>query len=279
MSRRDFFRTTQKKQYALGKRRNPYFKSKKNRINKSYLIFGLSVFILLSCIFILLNSYFFNISKVHISGIQSIEKKEMETVITNYLNESRLFVLKNKILFFFSEKTLTNELMEAFALSESTIERTGSELVITLKERTANLIWSTAGEDYIVDLNGVVVKKIPSENINSNEFNLLPIFIDRNNITVSIGKNVLESDEISNAFLFYDTLEKSGIIVEGIEVDRITGKWMKVNTNQNFFVLFDALADINQQIQNLNTVILSTPDLGRNLEYIDLRFGDHVYYK
>ena len=56
---------------------------------------------------------------------------------------------------------------------------------------------------------------------------------------------------------------------------------MEVQTSQNFLIYFNPKEDIEKQVQKLIlTFENEIPQEKReNLDYIDLRFGDKVYYK
>jgi hypothetical protein len=50
-------------------------------------------------------------------------------------------------------------------------------------------------------------------------------------------------------------------------------------TEDGYGILFDALGDIDAQLQNLDVVLREQVEDRGSLEYIDLRFGDRVYFK
>ena len=54
---------------------------------------------------------------------------------------------------------------------------------------------------------------------------------------------------------------------------------MQVHTITGFGILFDVSGNIETQYRNLEIVLDDQQQNLDNLEYIDLRFGDRVYFK
>jgi hypothetical protein len=67
--------------------------------------------------------------------------------------------------------------------------------------------------------------------------------------------------------------------VRRFDLDRRIGTWMKAVTENGYDILFDPSQDVQNQVTHLETVLreqISDPSV---LQYIDVRFDDHVYYK
>ena len=54
---------------------------------------------------------------------------------------------------------------------------------------------------------------------------------------------------------------------------------MGVKTGLGYRILFDASGDIDGQANHLEVLLRETINNPEQLDYIDLRFGDHVYFK
>ena len=133
----------------------------------------------------------------------------------------------------------------------------------------------------MVDLEGIVVRAITDEEHTTalQSTKQLPLFIDLNNVPVDVGSQVLSALEIENALQFYTHLEEAEIKSIQTELDRLAGKWAKVQTEQGFDILIDLAGDIELQYSNLVTLLKDQIPNPSELDYIDLRFGDKVYYK
>ena len=107
----------------------------------------------------------------------------------------------------------------------------------------------------------------------------MPIFVDRSNGEIKIGDSVLTAEEIASVFRFGEHLKAQNISYTQVEFDRLAGKWTGLLTTDGYRILFDVTGDIDAQAQRLELIRKEKIKDVSKLEYIDLRFGDHVYYK
>jgi len=94
-----------------------------------------------------------------------------------------------------------------------------------------------------------------------------------------VGGSVLRPDEAANALKFQDLLRAQNILFGTTRVDRLAGEWMSIETGDGFNVLFDPLADVDKEAANLDAVLKNEVKDRSALTYVDVRFGDHVYFK
>ena len=216
------------------------------------------------------------INNVQINGLEHIDPSQIEDVVRTYLQQRALLVFKASNQFLFSSDKLSNDLEEAFALANVSLGQSNGTLTITVVERTSNLIWESGEGRYVVDLEGIVNRELYTDE----EADVsLPIFSDTNDLSIEVGDRVMTDTEIQNVFNFLDYLESKEIGFTKVEVDRLAGKWMSVQTILGFEILFDSVGDISLQVKHLDSVMIGQIDDLATLEYIDVRFGDHVYYK
>lgn len=275
MQKRNHFHRLQQKRYSRGAYRNPYFQAPKAPTNK-YIYMGAGSLVLFAAIFIYFFSYpAFKIRSVEIRGIQTSSNEQMKTEIRAYLNQSHFFVFHNTNRFLFSKKSLQAFLENSFAFDQIDIRLKKQTLSLTIKERTSDIIWKTNKELYLADLQGIVTKKIDQ----IDPAKPLPIIVDRNNKVMSVGDQVLSEDQIKKILTFHQLLLAQGISFTETQIDLQVGKWMGILTTQGFYILFDPDSDLKTQTERLSAMLKETIKDTSNLQYIDLRFGDHVYYK
>jgi hypothetical protein len=275
MQKRNHFHRLQHKRYSKGAYHNPYFQGAKKETHKIfYVIPGVLI-----CFFFLLVYFFsypaFRIQSVEIRGIEPSINQEMEKVVRAYLNESHLIFFHNTNKFLFSKKKFREYLATSFAFDQLDVQLKKRILTISVKQRTSDIIWKTNGETYLSDLHGILTQKIDAQAINIK----LPIFSDRNNKPVGVGDQILSEEQIAHILSFQQLLVAQGIPFKETQIDLQTGKWMGIITEQGYTILFDPEGDINEQARRLQTIIRETIKDTSRLQYIDLRFGDHVYYK
>ncbi|NQV89767.1 MAG: hypothetical protein HQ488_05565 [Parcubacteria group bacterium] len=276
MPKRDFFRRTQNKRYRAGKYRNPYFQ-RVRKVPWKALCIGTGTFVLILLgLNLMFSSPRLAINNVQINGIEHIDPSIIEGVVRTYLQQRALLVFKTSNQFLFSSDKLSADLEESFALANVSLGQSNGTLTITIIERTSNLLWESGVRRYVVDLEGVVNREL----LNQEEADLsLPLFDDTNDLPIQVGDRVMTDVEIQNVFIFIEYLESKQVGFTKIEVDRLAGKWMSVQTVAGFEILFDSVGDISSQIKHLDNVMLTQVEDLSTLEYIDVRFGDHIYYK
>jgi hypothetical protein len=297
MPRRNHFRQRQQRRYKRGAYRNPFLqKTQKLKLSgaKKIVLPILIVFGSFILLFLLFSHDVFNYHRVEILGTEYIDKMALETLISDYASERSLLFFKQQNQFLFKETVLTEQLLETFALANVELSTREDVIYIQLTERTSNLIWISNAAAYVSDLNGVISRELDLETLSLafettdvtslpkklQQIRELPRLYDLNNVPVTLGSQVLKEIEAENILRLHDGLDDLGISFERTEIDRLAGKWMRIVTTDGFAILFDASGDIESQLKNLDVVLREEVGESRGgLQYIDLRFGDRVYYK
>jgi hypothetical protein len=197
--------------------------------------------------------------------------------VRDALSQQAVLFFKRSNQFLFSPEKLKRALEEHFTFGSLSVAASGKGIELMLEERTSNLIWM-ADQAYVVDLQGIVVRRFVRET-ETELASRLPMFYDVNQVAVFIGSPVLTPFEIEQIFRFHEILAVQGIAFTQTNINRIVGGWMSIVTQQGYEIYFDANGDIEGQGEHLKTVLaeeIEDPDI---LEYIDLRFGDRVYFK
>lgn len=282
MARRDFFKKTQQRRYQSRSYRNPHIRETKRLNWKLLSLVSLSTIGSISLVGFLFAHPWFRIEHVEILGTEYLDRGLFERDIRTYVQEAPFFIFERSNRFLFSPEDLSAMLLTNFALASINIGLREGQLYITLEERTSNLLWRTGEKLFVVDLEGVVVREItdPEDEIfQRSNLSELPIFIDKNKTLVHIGSTVLKKEEVDQAFTFFGLLQEAGISYAYIELDRVAGKWVKLMTTDGYSILFDLTGDIQNQYENLAIILTNQVKDTSTLEYIDLRFGDKVYFK
>ncbi len=281
MKKRNHFNRIQKKQYNTNQYRNPYFKkTRKVPIMPIAILAG--VLLLAGITFSFVYGWSgFKIKTVHVSGINHISAEDFQNKTTSYLTTPRRLFFSNRNKFLFDETELRFHLEQHFAFESFSSSIKKNHLEIEIAERTSKLLWKSDKKLYLVDLGGVLVREISKDELaeQGSEFSIFPIFVDRNNVKVSIGDHVMNEQEILNTFKFQKRLATLGIGFQETQIDRLAGKWTSVITDQGYDILFDFSADVDAQAGRLDVLFRDTVKDTSKLKYIDLRFGDHVYYR
>ncbi|MEK7620120.1 MAG: hypothetical protein AAB413_02700 [Patescibacteria group bacterium] len=282
MAHRDYFKQAQKRRYQSRSYRNPHLDGHKPVAWKRIGVAVGVVSLLLVTTAFFFGHDWFEIQHVEVRGVEYIPTQELESAITVYADESALLFFHRSNRFLFSSDVLAQALEDQFALSSVSIGLREGTIFVELEERTSNLFWKTQDRLFVVDLEGIVVREItdPEDSmLQQPNLKKLPIFVDANDVEVHVGSPVLTPEEIESAFHFFTSLETAGIAYTYIELDRLAGKWVQLMTQVGYSILFDLTGNIDEQFRNLMVVLQEQVEDPTRLEYIDLRFGDKVYFK
>jgi cell division septal protein FtsQ len=283
MTRRDHVRRTARKNYRAKSYTNPFFKKKTTVPWRGIFVAGLAIGVVLFGTITLLSNERFSINNVDITGLEHISNTDLEAVVMDYLDEPALLFFERSNAFLFNRDDLITQISELFTFADVEVSTQSTTLFLSIAERTSNLVWQTGERAYIVDLEGIVVREVFLMELN--ELNPdtylkgLPLFRDINNLDVEIGGTVLTPNEVKGAFGFQEHLINQSIRMRETQIDRLAGKWVSVLTEDGYSILFDPTGDIDEQALRLLTLMSTEIQEEQELEYIDLRFGDHVYFR
>jgi len=290
MKRRDLFRRLQRKQYKSRNFRNPHSRRNKNR-RPLFILLGvlLSLGLILFGLWNYLESDQYIIHSIVVTGTETIPTQDLEQLTNDFLDQHRMIFFSNRKRYFFDSETLREKLTSVYVFESLQIEESGGTLYLKIKEKLSQLIWKSNKKYYLIDLQGVIIREFTKEELNiltstdvetSNDtLHRLPRFIDLNDSEIQPGKSVLTPEEIDGIFRFYFHLKAQKITVINTKIDRLAGRWMSVSTGSGLNILFDPTQDIKLQAANLETTLRDKIEDPTQLEYIDLRFGDHIYFK
>lgn len=229
-------------------------------------------------------SQFLVITKIKVSGTENLDPAEIrkiaETEITgNFLN----FIPRNNILLA-GKKSIEKNILAKYKYAEKVEikkEFPGS-LTIQVKERKISLILCGAGSCGVIDGSGTVFAEADFEKNELGENNL-PVLYDDGNKSFAVGEVIFDQDRISYLPGIREKI-KSGL---GIDMERelhtpqIASGDIRAKTAEGWQVYFDENIPLDKEIGVLKIVLENKIDQNKRteLEYVDLRAGNKVYYK
>jgi len=237
------------------------------RPRRKAMIFLWSLFLLLILAYVLLLSPIFKIKAIKISGNRVIGDEEIQNSLKNHNN-----------LFLATENKLRAILIKDFPrilsleIHKNIFEKTIDLEIVERKE--AGIF--CRGECYYIDKDGVIFEKAPQTS-----GTLILTIKDNSEKEVEMGKNALDKEFMAELIdLKEGLLNQSGLKVIDFIIETDVLKDLRVDTNEGWYILFDRARDLRSQLQALILVLEEKIKEGRkNLEYIDLRIENRVYYK
>lgn len=251
-------------------------RQKKGRKKKLYvLIAALFVILVILSIYFIYISPYFRIQQVDITGLQNIKEDQFRQIIQKELDKGFIFKHDN-ILLFDSEK-VRQDISDNYLLEWLNIEKEyrPAMIFIGLEEKVSALTYLTAENCYNIDLTGAIVEKC---NHLSTDFIQIR---DASEAQKNIGDSAINQATVRYIIQLNDELESQGVDIRTFKVISKDSSDLRVLTDQGFEIYFNRSLEIKEQLVRFN--ILVREEIGaENLDkinYIDLRFGDKVFYK
>lgn len=271
--------------YSRKKYNNPFFQNRKNKKNNYEYIFpwkSLFIVTLILCLpaiflWFFYYSSFFKISKVEASTTSKIPKDEITAIIWQQ-TENKIYLFgKQNNFFLFDTDLLNKNLINKYPLNEPQIKKKfPNKITVSIKEKNYSIIWREADKYYYVsrdcasletdplmikDIKLPIIENNAAARIQDNKLSDCSGLMDK--ILELNGKFLNEPKIQINKFTLEDDSNSSIKIIT-------KGPALIFNLNENF----------DRQISKLYAIMNERLKEDFNKKsYIDLRYGDKIYYK
>ena len=251
------------------------------------------------------------IKEIDLTAGKTIKEQEIREVVKDFLNEKRYLIFSQKNFFVLDEKGLEKRLQGEFFLSELAIKKDfPKKLIIDFEEKASSFNLCLGGNCYQVDYLGNVLARVGESDFGellvnytnvtnaTNETNggdgeveeevvegMSGGVGENNNLPKVVpGLTMLPEKKVRVLLDLYEIFsqEAFGVEIDFMEIYDFDGlkKKLTVKTVSGFKVFFDEDGDLQEQVDDLNLILAREigPDL-EGIEYIDLRFGNKIFYK
>ena len=217
----------------------------------------------------------FEIKEVNISGLKTISEENVQSTADAILREERFGFIKATNYFIFPKDKLRAAILISHPKIEGIdIQSTREKVEISITERKTLGVWCKENDCFYFDKAGVIFENAP-KSVGS----LVISISDERDIDVNIGSIVLDEQQVDLAETVHGLIGRNfsfGIRTIVIAPD---GE-VEVLTSENWRLLLEKDDDIEYQLSNLKYVLDEEIKARRGeLEYVDLRLGNKVYYK
>jgi cell division septal protein FtsQ len=252
-------------------------KRKKQRKIKR-IIFSFLFLILLGGGIWFFNSENLRIKEIVISGHKYSEKEEIISIAQNILNQNYFFILNKSNLFFYPRNQIITEIKNQNVI----IREIKTEIVdwdnlnIEIVEHDPVAFYCISTSDcYLININGLVFDKeliIPE--------NLVQVAGLLNEGENLIGQYYSDYHVLNRIVYFFKILKENNF--KPLKISSEDNETFSIYLENGPILLIEENLDSEKVITNLKTVI-EKDGINQiqfaNLEYMDLRFGNKVYYK
>lgn len=280
---------TQGIKYSSKEYSNPFFdKKKKGRAGVAFYVswkvklgFGLLALFLVSLALTLVYLPYFKITNVEISGQGKIDENIIREIVDTELGKNFYAFLPGSNIFVFNQGHLKEKLEEKFVFQELLItSKLPNKLKVSYIEEKYAIIYEEDELYFYTDEEGNVIEEVSVLEINQKLYPILKNkssekMIDRE---IRLEKNLLAYT--INAFRVFQDQASSDFKLSHFQAnnDRANKFWMVLEDGP--IIYLNAKLDFSTQLQKLK--IIKDEKLKENFsdkKYIDLRFGDSIYFR
>ena len=284
-----------KRDFSKKNFRNPFFlKKQKGRRNFwAKFVIPAAVLILIIGLYYLNASDSLRIKNIEITGNEHISQAQIKSLILAQMAKSRFLVFSQNNILFFNKRQVKNELAKNYFFSELKIQKKYFQtLAVAVKEKTVRVIWSGSESKYYLDLTGQVLEKAEDYIVSQTEagdtdlvrtqavFSRYPLILDKSNAPISIGQKAVDEKLIDFVISLTEFLKKNGdfnishYVLENPQSQDIT-----LITDEGWEARFKIAEPVKTQGGMLLVVLVQKIKDRKTLQYIDLRFGEKVFYQ
>lgn len=259
-------------------RGNPYRFNVAGQRKKTTLYIALGLFMGLCILFYwLFLSASFSIQAIKINTVTFLPQEEVKKLVTDYLSKARFGIVRQNNLFAFPGKDFAKDLTDRFLLEAAAIRKERPHtLSITFKEIPREAVWSAYNYFYALNSQGLIIKAITPELTGEK-----PVIYSQGGGVPTLKEQVITPvalDFIARV-LKNETIKRLSPQFFIVEKPLSTDLFLKVK--EGWKIYFDTKGSLTGQLTNLELTLANSipPNERPKLSYIDLRFGENVYYK
>jgi len=274
--------------YSQKKYGNPFFR-KRRKVRRISLRVKLIIFLVILMIvgigWLLFFHSFFTINNIEISGGQRIEEKKIREVIQKQLLETRLMFFNQSNIFTFNKEEARQEIIKRYNVEDLRInKRLPKTIAVSFVEKTIAGIWFEKDKYYYIDDGGYILYEIETLEAEAKDF---AVFKNKGEETKikqdEIFKKVVMRDDFLDFLLILAKKVKEKAVFNQNYIFTIneTESTIEINIIEGPTIYFNIEENLDKQSRKLE-ILLSEKLKGeefKKIEYIDLRFGDKIYYK
>ncbi len=273
------------KRVVLGESR---LRARKRR--QRLLIFGGSAILFLFVLGVLVWlswASFIRITVVAVTGTHITDPKAVEVHIQKELSQNYFYIFSKRNIFLYPKQKIKENILSQFTAVKRVDVRAGSPaggfhtLAVDIVERTPAALWcgeveASTSNCLLLDDTGLAysVSAEYSGNVYRKYYGAIA--------TTSLPKQFLGGEQFRSLSALVDALAKetAPLGVRSVSVDAAGDT--HVQFENNFVLLFALGSDGGDVLQRFVAALGADPFVGSslsNFEYLDLRFGDKLYYK
>src|SRR3989338_2109469 len=242
--------------------------------------------------------WFFNypplvINTIFVSGADTSDEKDIRSLVETELRGRYLGLFSKAHFILYPRRRLERAIYLSFPKFQSVeLTRSGfSALSVFVRERETRGIWCSEIKDnlensscFLIDREGLIFDSLPKLSEDKKNF-LVKFFGAISAPLTPIGQHYLSPEYFVKLIKFLGLLPKVGITPQ--ELFRLGDGDMRISTLEGPIIFFKDSDELTIVFENLGAFLSADLDrkdekivpMANDFEYIDLRFGNKIFYK
>jgi len=249
----------------------------KSIISSRFFWTGVLILVIAGGIFYL--AYFssiFQIREIKISGNHKVSTEDLQSIIQNKI-EKKVLLFPSKSIFLTNLNKINETIIDKFPqIAKADLKRNLPDtILVKIEERKPTAIFYQEENQFFVDKEGIIF-----EAVSETKPEILKIRSQNLKEELKLGEKVIEKEQLFQ-ILDFATRLKSDFGIPLKEFIIVSEEKLTVITTEEWEVYLDPREDTEWQLTKLRAVLEEEilPENRKNLEYIDLRFGNFAPYK
>lgn len=221
----------------------------------------------------------FSVQTIQISGARDVSSTLVEAYVEGKLSSSSSSFISPRNIFFYPRGALQAAVASAFpriksvAISRQSLLATA--ITVSIDERRPYAQWcSSGGECFSMDESGYVFAPTATSTVFATPYT----FAGDDSTSSPIGRTFARG-EFPEMLAFIKNLAHAGFTSSGATITSDTD--YRVTLSDGYYLKASFGEDPDQLVKNLQLILKADALRGKatELDYVDLRFGNRVYYK
>lgn len=269
--------------YARKNFENPFFKKQK-RISagpelQAKLLLASVLLMFGGLAWFLLFSPLWKIEEVSVNGLQRMDEKKIINTFKELVNKPKFGFIPGSNYLLLSSDEVASVLMDKYHFKNISVKKIFPDGVsINLQEKPFACIWEEDGHFYHIDDDGYILEEINDKEAQKNEY---PIINNKTSRKISQREANIENSYIKFILRLFEEIKNYPLELKNMRfiVDD-TKETVKISYDKGPIIKFSTRNGIKEQIEKL--IIIKNEKLKddfQNKKYVDLRYGDKIYFQ
>lgn len=229
----------------------------------------------------------FQLSNVTLEGLSLLDEGAVRGVIDKDLHERTMLFFTQGHQAFFNADDLKAVLTENFSIRGVSVARNGADLHVAIVEDIVMVLVHSSEHWLLTGLDGKILRELSAEEIKNASasevtppFDRVPLIVLDEQIDSALAEPVISPARLAGLVKLDHNLRARTLTPISYSLNTRKTSWLKVKVKEKpYGILVDLDQDIEQETAMLDAAAASYANADGGLQYIDLRFGNHVYVK